>query len=47
LAAGQTFSDGRESVADQVLGAAADGVGALETSVERAETGDEGNPATK
>ena len=47
LAAGQIFSDGRESVADHVLGAAANGVGALETSVERAETRDEGNSAAK
>ena len=38
-ASGQTFSDSKESIADEVLGAAANGVGALETSVEQAETG--------
>ena len=37
LATGQSLSDSHESVADQVLGAAANGVGALEASVERAE----------
>ena len=42
LATGQTLSDSRESVADQVLDTAANGVGALETSVEKAETTDEG-----
>jgi esterase/lipase superfamily enzyme len=38
LATGQTLSDGRESIADRILGGAASGVGTLETSVERAET---------
>jgi esterase/lipase superfamily enzyme len=41
LAAGQTLSDGRASVADRILGAAANGVGALESSVERAESATE------
>ena len=45
LATGQTLSDGRESVADRVLGEAASGVGALETSVEQAETGNVGQVA--
>ena len=40
LATGQTLGDGRESIADQVLGTAAKGVGTLETSLERAETTD-------
>ncbi len=40
LATGQRLSDGRESVADQVLDTAANGIGALETSVEKAETTD-------
>jgi esterase/lipase superfamily enzyme len=47
LARGQTLSDSHESVGDQILGAAADGVGALEASVEKAETTDAGNPAAK
>ena len=47
LAQGQTLSDGHETVADQVLGAAANGVGAIETSVERAETTDVEAPAAK
>jgi len=47
LATGQTLSDGRASVADQVLGAAAGGVGALETSVEKAETTDVEGAAPK
>jgi len=38
LATGQALSDSRQSVADQVLDTAANGVGALETSVEQAET---------
>ena len=42
LAAGQTLSDGRESAADRILGAAATGVGALEVTVQQAESGDEG-----
>ena len=46
-ASGQTFSDSNESIADEVLGAAANGVGALETSVEQAETGDADAPAAK
>jgi esterase/lipase superfamily enzyme len=37
IATGQTLSDSHEGVADQLLGAAANGVGALQTSVERAE----------
>ena len=37
LASGQTLSDGRASLADQMVGAAEGGVGALETSVEQAE----------
>jgi esterase/lipase superfamily enzyme len=45
LAAGQALSDGRESIADRALGAAVIGVGALETSLERAETnGTDGTP---
>ena len=47
LARGQTLSDSHESVGDQILGAAAGGVGALEASVEKAETTDAGNPAAK
>ena len=39
LASGQTLSDGHASLADQVVGAAEGGVGALKTSVERAEEG--------
>lgn len=46
-ASGQTFSDSNESIGDQVLGAAANGVGVLETSVEQAETGDADAPAAK
>ena len=38
MATGQALSDSRQSVADQVLDTAANGVGALETSVEQAET---------
>jgi len=40
LAAGQTLSDGRISAADRILGAAANGVGALEILVEQSETQD-------
>ncbi len=40
LATGETLSDSHESVVDHVLGAAANGFGALQTSVERAETTD-------
>ena len=47
LASGQTLSDLRQSVADQILGAAASEVGALETSVEKAETTEVENPAAK
>jgi len=47
LASGQTLSDLRQSVADQFLGAAASEVGALETSVEKAETTEVENPAAK
>ena len=47
MASGQTFSDSNESIADEVLGAAANGVGALETSVEQAETGDADAPAAE
>jgi len=47
LANGQTLSDLRQSVADQFLGAAASEVGALETSVEKAETTEVENPAAK
>ena len=47
LATGQALSDGRESVADQVLDTAANGVGALETTVEQAETTDVEGAAPK
>ncbi len=47
LANGQTLSDLKESVVDQFLGAAANEVGALETSVEKAETVEVENPAAK
>jgi esterase/lipase superfamily enzyme len=45
LASGQTLDDGRESVVDQFLSTTANGVGALETSVERAEAPEVQNPA--
>ena len=47
LASGQTLSDLRQGVADQILGAAASEVGALETSVEEAETPEVENPAAQ
>jgi esterase/lipase superfamily enzyme len=40
LAMGQTLSDSHEGAADKLLGAAANGVGTLQTSVERAEATD-------
>jgi esterase/lipase superfamily enzyme len=45
LASGQTLSDLHESVVDQFLAATASEVGALETSVEKAETAKSENPA--
>jgi esterase/lipase superfamily enzyme len=47
LSSGQTLSDSHESVGDDVLGAAANGIGALETSVEDAETKDVGSSAAR
>jgi esterase/lipase superfamily enzyme len=47
LARGQALSDLRESVVDQFLGATANELGALETSVEEAETPKDENPAAK
>ncbi len=47
LASGQTLSDLRQRVTDQFLGAAASEVGALETSVEEAETPEVENPAAE
>ena len=38
LALGQTLSDGRISLGDKVLGVVANELGAVETSVEKAET---------
>jgi esterase/lipase superfamily enzyme len=46
LASGQTLSDDREGIGDRILGVAASGLGAVETSVEKAETTEE-SPATK
>ncbi len=47
LASGQTLSDLHQSVVDQFLTTTANGVGALETSVEQAETREVENPASK
>jgi esterase/lipase superfamily enzyme len=47
LASGQTLTDGRESVVDRILSATANEVGAIETSVEKAETSADDNPAAK
>jgi hypothetical protein len=47
LASGQPLSDLKETVVDQFLGAAANGVGAIETSVEKAETVEVECPAAK
>lgn len=46
-ASGQTLTDGHASVVDQFLAATANEVGALETSVENAETPEAGAPAPK
>jgi hypothetical protein len=43
----QTLTDGHVSVVDQFLATTANEVGALETSVENAETTDVGSPAPK
>jgi esterase/lipase superfamily enzyme len=47
LASGQPLSDLKETVVDQFLGAAANELGAIETSVEKAETVEVENPAAK
>jgi esterase/lipase superfamily enzyme len=47
LASGQTLSDLKETAVDQLLGATANELGALETSVEEAETPKDENPAAK
>jgi esterase/lipase superfamily enzyme len=47
LASGQTLNDGRESIVDQFLTTTANGVGALESSVEKAETSEDEKPAAK
>ena len=47
LASGQTLSDLHQSVVDQFLTTTANGVGALETSVEQAEMREMENPASK
>ena len=47
LASGQTLSDLHQSVVDQFLTTTANGVGALETSVEQAEMRETENPAPK
>jgi esterase/lipase superfamily enzyme len=47
LASGQTLDAGRESVVDRLLTTSANDVGALETSVEQAETPEDENPALK
>ena len=47
LASGQTLSDLHQSVVDQFLTTTANGVGALETSVEQAETREVENSASK
>jgi esterase/lipase superfamily enzyme len=41
LASGQTLSVDREGIGDRILGAAASGLGAVETSVEKAETAED------
>ena len=46
LAAGETLTDTHEGLGDKMLGAAANGVGAAATSVEKLETtGASGEPA--
>jgi esterase/lipase superfamily enzyme len=47
LASGQTLSDPKETAVDQLLGATANELGALETSVEESETPKDENPAAK
>jgi esterase/lipase superfamily enzyme len=47
LASGQTLSDLYQSVVDHILTTTANGVGALETTVEQAETPEAQNPASK
>jgi hypothetical protein len=47
LASGQTLSDLHQSVVDRFLTTTANEVGALETTVEQAETPEEQNPGSK